>query len=421
MPLNFGYIHTCEHSRGQGNETMISSAVKNTDLEGPIISANIRRTALLALVLGGFAIGLTEFVIMGILPEVATALGIDIPTAGHFISAYALGVVVGGPIFTALGSRYPSHRVLVALMVWFTVFNSLSALTFSYHSRLLSRFLAGLPHGAFFGIGAVVAGRIAEKGKAAQAAATMLSGLTVANVLGVPAGTYLGQALGWKTSFMLVGVAGAVAVAALQRWMPILPAANRGGLFSDLVIFKRLEFWLALVLTVIGTGGFFCWYSYIAPLVTQVGKFPQGLVVPMMAVAGLGMTVGIGIGAKIADRYSPLKATIALLPVMAASLMLLTQVAQFPILLVVMTFWIGAVAFAMATPIQFTMIHASHGAEMMGSAINQSAFNLGNALGAYLGGLPIAFGYGIASADVVGAVMAMIGVAIAGAMLAYQR
>lgn len=377
--------------------------------------------ALLALALGGFAIGLTEFVIMGILPEVALDLGVDIPTAGHFISAYALGVVVGGPIFTAIGSRYPSHRVLVALMVWFTVFNSASALTFSYNSLLFSRFLAGLPHGAFFGIGAVVAGRIAEKGKAAQAAAAMLSGLTVANVLGVPAGTYLGQSLGWKTSFVLVGMAGAVAVVALRRWMPVLPTANSGGLWSDLVIFKRVEFWLALVLTVIGTGGFFCWYSYIAPLVTQVGKFPQWLVVPMMAIAGLGMTFGIGIGARIADKYSPLKATIALLPVMAGSLLVLTQVARYPGLLVLMTFWIGAVAFAMATPIQFTMINASHGAEMMGSAINQSAFNMGNALGAYLGGLPIAFGYGIASADVVGAAMAMVGVAIAGAMLAYQR
>lgn len=400
---------------------MISSATAQPDNAALAVDPRVRRLALLALALGGFAIGLTEFVIMGILPEVALDLDITIPTAGHFISAYALGVVVGGPIFTAIGSRYPSHRVLVALMVWFTVFNSLSALTFSYNSLMVSRFLAGLPHGAFFGIGAVVAGRLAEPGKAAQAAAAMLSGLTVANVLGVPAGTYLGQLMGWKTAFVLVGLAGAVAVAALRRWMPTLPVANSGGLLKDLVIFTRLEFWLALILTVIGTGGFFCWYSYIAPLVTQVGKFPQWLVVPMMAIAGLGMTVGISIGARIADRYSPLKATIALLPVMAVSLLVLTQVARFPVLLVLMTFWIGAVAFAMATPIQFTMINASHGAEMMGSAINQSAFNMGNALGAYLGGLPIAFGYGIASADVVGAAMAMIGVAIAGAMLAYQR
>lgn len=400
---------------------MISSSTDNSSLSGPEVSPAVRRTALLALALGGFAIGLTEFVIMGILPEVALAMKVDIPTAGHFISAYALGVVVGGPIFTAVGSRYPSHRVLVALMVWFTVFNSGSALAYSYHSLLLSRFLAGLPHGAFFGIGAVVAGRIAEKGKAAQAAAAMLSGLTVANVIGVPAGTYLGQSLGWKTAFILVGLAGAAAVVALRRWMPVLPRANSGGLLRDLVILTRVEFWLALVLTVIGTGGFFCWYSYIAPLVTRVGGLPQWLVVPMMAIAGLGMTFGIGVGARIADRYSPLKATIALLPVMALSLLVLTQVARYPLLLVLMTFWIGAVAFAMATPIQFTMIHASHGAEMMGSAINQSAFNMGNALGAYLGGLPIALGYGIVSADVVGAAMAMVGVAIAGAMLAYQR
>jgi DHA1 family arabinose polymer transporter-like MFS transporter len=387
----------------------------------PVLTSAFRSKAFFALAVGGFAIGLTEFVIMGILPQVAGALKVTIPQAGHFISAYALGVVVGGPIFTGLGGRRPAHGVLLALMLWFTVFNTLSAFAFNYHSLLLSRFLAGLPHGAYFGIGAVVAGRLAEPGRAAAAAAAMFSGLTVANVLGVPAGTYLGQALGWQSSFVLAGLSGGAAVLALRRWMPPLPAASQAGFLKDLAIFGRLQFWLALLLTVIGTGGFFCWYSYIAPLLTEVGGYPSRMVVPMMALAGLGMTVGIGIGARIADRYSPLRASVGLLLLMAGSLLLLTQVAHFPLVLGLMTFWVGGVAFALVTPIQFTMIAASAGSEMMGSAINQSAFNLGNALGAYLGGLPIALGYGIVSADAVGALMALVGVGIAGLMLSLRR
>jgi DHA1 family arabinose polymer transporter-like MFS transporter len=387
----------------------------------PVLTSAFRSKAFFALAVGGFAIGLTEFVIMGILPQVAGALKVTIPQAGHFISAYALGVVVGGPIFTGLGGRRPAHGVLLALMLWFTVFNTLSAFAFNYHSLLLSRFLAGLPHGAYFGIGAVVAGRLAEPGRAAAAAAALFSGLTVANVLGVPAGTYLGQALGWQSSFVLAGLSGGAAVLALRRWMPPLPAASQAGFLKDLAIFGRLQFWLALLLTVIGTGGFFCWYSYIAPLLTEVGGYPSRMVVPMMALAGLGMTVGIGIGARIADRYSPLRASVGLLLLMAGSLLLLTQVAHFPLVLGLMTFWVGGVAFALVTPIQFTMIAASAGSEMMGSAINQSAFNLGNALGAYLGGLPIALGYGIVSADAVGALMALVGVGIAGLMLSLRR
>ena len=380
-----------------------------------------RGKALLSLALGGFGIGLTEFVIMGILPEVAKSLEITIPQAGHFISAYALGVVIGGPIFTGIGARKPARTVLLALMVWFTVFNSLSALAATYHQLLFSRFLAGLPHGAFFGIGAVVAGRLAQKGREAEAAAAMFSGLTVANVLGVPAGTYLGQSLGWQSSFGLVGLAGALAVFALARWMPQAAPEQSGSILQDLAIFGRLNFWLALILTIIGTGGFFCWYSYIAPLVTQVGGFSERWVVPMMALAGLGMTAGIGIGAKLADRISPLKAAIALLALMVVSLAVLTQVAHLPVPLVLMTFWIGAVAFALVTPIQFTMINASKGSEMMGSALNQSAFNLGNALGAFLGGLPIAMGYSIVSADGVGAAMAACGIAVGLLLLAVER
>ena len=385
------------------------------------ITRNTRGKALLALALGGFGIGLTEFVIMGILPEVAKALRVTIPEAGHFISAYALGVVVGGPIFTSVGARKPARTVLLALMVWFTLFNSLSALAGTYHQLLLSRFLAGLPHGAFFGIGAVVAGRLAQKGREAEAAAAMFSGLTVANVLGVPAGTYLGQSLGWQSSFILVGFSGAIAVAALARWMPTVAPEQRGSLLQDFVIFTRLDFWLALILTIVGTGGFFCWYSYIAPLITQVGGLAERWVVPMMALAGLGMTAGIGIGAKLADRISPLKAAIALLFVMVVSLLGLTQVAHLQLPLILMTFWIGAVSFALVTPVQFTMINASQGAEMMGSAINQSAFNLGNALGAFLGGVPIAMGYSIVSADAVGAVMAAGGIAVGLLLLASSK
>jgi DHA1 family arabinose polymer transporter-like MFS transporter len=379
------------------------------------------KKALLALAFGGFGIGMTEFVIMGILPDVAEGLSITIPQAGHFISAYALGVVIGAPLLTAICSKWPGHKVLLGLMVWFTIFNTASAFASSYGGMLILRFMAGLPHGAFFGIGAVVASELARPGKEPQAIATMFTGLTVANVIGVPLGTYLGQAYGWYIAFLMVGVIGLATLVSIYFWMPALAPASTEGLRKDMKVFKRPQLWLVFILTTIGTGGFFAWYSYIAPLITEVAGHPAYVVTYAMVLAGLGMTVGNLIGAKMAEVLNPLKAVMIALVLMASGLAANTYFASGQISVLVMTFVIGMIAFCISTPVQMMMINASVESKMLGSSLNQSAFNIGNATGAYVAGLPIAFGFGFTSADWVGAGLACCGIIMTVVIIFYRR
>ncbi|MWW23928.1 MFS transporter [Algibacter lectus] len=377
--------------------------------------------ALLSLAIGGFGIGLTEFVIMGILPDIATSFDISIPMAGHFISAYALGVVVGAPTLTGLGSKWPAHKVLLLLMLWFTVFNTLSSFATGYNSFIVLRFLSGLPHGAFFGIGAVVAGKLSKKGKEAQGIAIMFSGLTFANLLGVPLGTYLGKHFNWNVSFLMVGIVGVLAVLAVKFWMPTLKQSSENSFIKEFKIFKRLELWLIILLTTIGTGGFFAWYSYIAPLITDVAGHDKQVVSYAMILAGLGMVIGNVIGAKLAEKLQPIMAVLITLVFMAVCLVLNTYLASDKVMVLVMTFVIGMVTFCLSTPISLAIINASKGAETLGSSLNQSAFNVGNAAGAYFAGLPIAMGYGYTSADWVGAGMAAFGVFIAFGIILYRN
>ena len=379
------------------------------------------KKALIALAIGGFGIGMTEFVIMGILPDVANALNITIPQAGHFIAAYALGVVVGAPLFTSIGGKWPAHKVLLVLMLWFTVFNTLSAFSDSYAMLLVSRFLSGLPHGAFFGIGAVVAGKLAKPGKTASAIATMFAGLTIANVIGVPIGTYFGHHFDWSVSFLLVGLVGVLAMLSVYFWMPTLSKSSTKGFKKDVKVFKRTELWVLILLTTIGTGGFFAWYSYIAPLITKVSGYPESMVGYAMIIAGLGMVVGNFLGAKLTEKLAPMKAIIVSLSLMVTVLIVNTFVAQNPIAILALTFFIGIIAFSVATPLQMAIIKASKGSEMLGSSMNQSAFNMGNASGAYLAGLPIAMGYGYTSASFVGAAMAGSGILVAVAIVWSKR
>ncbi|MEJ1221764.1 MFS transporter [Sediminicola sp. 1XM1-17] len=379
------------------------------------------KKALIALAIGGFGIGMTEFVIMGILPDVANALNITIPQAGHFIAAYALGVVVGAPLFTSIGGKWPAHKVLLGLMLWFTVFNTLSAFSDSYSMLLVSRFLSGLPHGAFFGIGAVVAGKLAKPGKTASAIATMFAGLTIANVIGVPIGTYFGHHFDWSVSFLLVGLVGILAMLSVYFWMPTLSKSSAKGFKKDVKVFKRTELWVLILLTTIGTGGFFAWYSYIAPLITKVSGYPESMVGYAMIIAGLGMVVGNFLGAKLTEKLAPMKAIIVSLSLMVTVLIVNTLVAQNPIAILVLTFFIGIIAFSVATPLQMAIIKSSKGSEMLGSSMNQSAFNMGNASGAYLAGLPIAMGYGFTSASYVGAALAGSGILIAIAIVWSKR
>jgi DHA1 family arabinose polymer transporter-like MFS transporter len=370
------------------------------------------KRSVLTLTLGGFGIGMTEFVIMGILPDIAKSLQITIPEAGHLVSAYALGVVVGAPLLIGFTGSKPPKTILLLLMCLFTVFNTISAFAPSYHMLLLSRFFSGLPHGAFFGVGAVVAGRLADSGKEARSVSLMFAGLTIANLIGVPLGTFIGHHISWRITFMIVGAIGLLTTTSIKIWMPSLSVTNTKGLMSELKFFTRLDAWLIVLVIAVGTGGFFCWYSYIAPLLTEVAGFSEDSIMYILVLAGLGMVVGNFIGGRLADRFSPLYTSAALLLAMALSLTLLYFVSHNQILTLISTFITGAIAFAMLSPLQMLMINTAKGAEMLAASVSQASFNIGNALGAYLGGLPIAAGLGYNSPEWVGAGLALGGVLI---------
>lgn len=371
------------------------------------------KKSLVPLALGGFGIGMTEFVMMGILPDIADGLRISIPQAGYLITAYALGVVAGAPTLVSLFARRPPRQVLVGFMLMFALFNALSAFSPNFHVMLLCRFLAGLPHGAFFGVGAVVASRLADEGKSAAAVATMFTGLTVANVLGVPLGTWLGHALSWRLVFLVVALIGLATALSLHKLVPWFEGRQSGSFTQDLKIFRRRGLWLALAITSIGTGGFFAWFSYIAPLLTEVTHFSPGAIPMVMTVVGIGMTVGVVIGGRLADRVPPLSAVTILLVSMALLLFANGVLAWSQPAMVVLAFLTGANALALGPPIQVLLIGHAEEAEMLGSSLGQSGFNIGNATGAFLGGIPLTLGYSYVAPQWVAGMLAMSGLAIA--------
>lgn len=379
------------------------------------------KKSLAPLALGGFGIGMTEFVMMGILPDVATNLSISIPQAGYLISAYAIGVVIGAPTLVALMARRGPKEVLVWLMMLFAVTNAVSALAPNFHVLMLCRFLAGLPHGAFFGVGAVVASRLADKGKIAAAVASMFTGLTLANVIGVPFGTWLGHNGSWRMVFLLVAVIGVATVFLLKRWVPHFEPAPSAGFRHDLKIFKRPGLWLAMAITSIGTGGFFASLSYIAPLLTDMAHFSAATIPLIMTLIGVGMTVGVILGGKLADKVSPIKSVTILLSLMVTILILNALLAHSQPAILVLAFIGGANALALGPSIQMMLMDHSRDAEMLGSSLGQSGFNIGNALGAFLGGIPLTLGYNYASPQWVAAGLALAGVALAALMLGKHR
>ncbi|MFE4798805.1 MFS transporter [Streptomyces sp. NPDC056708] len=368
--------------------------------------------ALLALAVSAFGIGTTEFVMMGLLPNVADDLGTSVPTAGHLVSAYAIGVVLGAPLLTAVGSRIPRKRMLLLLMALFTVGNLASAFAPDFGWLLAGRFLAGLPHGAFFGVGAVVAARLVSEGRRARAVATMFLGLTVANIVGVPAATLLGQHLGWRATFLVVSAIGVCAMAALARLVPYIPLDAHQGLGREMRALGNRQVLLGLLTAVLGFAGVFAVYSYLSAMTTEVMGFGESSVTLVLALFGIGMTLGALAAGPLTDR--------ALRPTLYGSLGALAVVlVVFPFAVhvrwaaLVTVVLLGGVGFMTTTPLQMLVMNKAKDAPTLASASNHSAFNLANAGGAWLGGVAIAAGWGWTSPAPVGAALAVAGLAVA--------
>ncbi|MGW1206521.1 MFS transporter [Streptomyces cyaneofuscatus] len=368
--------------------------------------------ALLALAVSAFGIGTTEFVMMGLLPNVADDLGTSVPTAGYLVSAYAIGVVLGAPLLTGLGSRVPRKKMLLLLMALFTIGNLASALAPDFGWLLAGRVLAGLPHGAFFGVGAVVAARLVAESRQARAVATMFLGLTVANIVGVPAATLLGQHLGWRATFLVVAAIGLTAMAALARLVPRIPVEAHQDVRRELRALGNRQVLLGLLTAVFGFAGVFAVYSYLSAMTTKAMGFGESSVTIVLALFGIGMTLGALAAGPLTDR--------ALRPTLYGSLGALAVVlVAFPFTVhvqwaaLVMVVLLGGVGFMTTTPLQMLVMNKAKDAPTLASASNHSAFNLANAGGAWLGGVAIAAGWGWTSPAFVGAVLAVLGLAIA--------
>ncbi|MFC1433693.1 MFS transporter [Streptacidiphilus sp. N1-3] len=376
--------------------------------------------ALLALAIGAFGIGTTEFVMVGLLPQIATDYGVSIPTAGLLVTGYALGVVVGAPLMTVLGTRISRKRMLMLLMGLFTAGNLLSALAPTFGLMLAGRILASLAHGAFFGIGSVVAADLVAPQKKAGAIAMMFTGLTVANVVGVPLGTLIGQSLGWRTTFFLVAALGLVGLAGIARLVPELPRPQGVRLRHEIAAFRNVQVLLAMAMTVLGFGGVFAAVTYLAPMMTHAAGFADGSVTWLLVLFGLGMVGGNLLGGRYADRrLMPMLYTT--LGGLALVLALFTVTAHNKVAAAVTIALIGALGFATVPPLQKRVLDHASGAPTLASAVNIGAFNLGNALAAWLGGLVIAGGLGYTAPNWVGAAMAGSALVIALVSSALER
>lgn len=368
--------------------------------------------ALLALAIAAFGIGTTEFVMMGLLPNVADDLGTSVPTAGYLVSAYAIGVVIGAPLLTALGSRVPRKRMLLLLMAVFTVGNLASAFAPDFGLLMGARLLAGLPHGAFFGVGAVVAAKLVREGRQARAVATMFLGLTVANIVGVPAATLLGQHLGWRATFLVVAAIGLVAMAALARLVPHMAHDDRQSLGRELRAMGNRQVLLGLLTAVFGFAGVFAVYSYLASMTTEVMGFTESSVTVVLALFGIGMTLGALAAGPLTDRAlrPTLYGSLGALAVVLVAFDYTVHVKWAALVTVVV---LGAVGFMTTTPLQMLVMRKAAHAPTLASASNHSAFNLANAGGAWAGGAAIAAGWGWMSPTLVGAGLAVVGLVVA--------
>ncbi|MEV5574199.1 MFS transporter [Spirillospora sp. NPDC052269] len=368
--------------------------------------------ALLALAVGAFGIGLTEFVIAGLLPEISTDVGVSIPSAGLLVSAYAISVAVGAPLLTAAGTRVPRKTMLAGLMALFIAGNLISALAPSYGVLMAGRIVAALTHGAFFGIGSVVAANLVAPARKASAVALMFTGLTAANVLGVPLGTALGQQFGWRSTFWAVTAIGVVSLVGIALLVPARPTEASGGLHAELRVFRRVQVWLALAVTALGFGAVFGTVTYLAPIMTRVAGFGSGAVLWLLVLLGAGLFVGNLVGGRATDRrpmpalYTSLAGITLVLAVFTA-----TAHARIPAALTLVA--LGITGFMLVPAVQTRVMDEAADAPALASAANIAAFNLGNAIAAWLGGSAIDAGLGYTAPAWIGALLAGAGMLVA--------
>lgn len=375
--------------------------------------------AILALAIGSFGIGTGEFASMGLLPELARGLGVDAPEAGHLISAYALGVVVGAPVIAILFARAPRRAMLIGLMLFFALANLASAFAPSYGTLAALRFLSGLPHGVFFGIAALVAASMVEPGFRARAVGRVLTGLTLATLLGMPFAAWVGQLVGWRPAYAGVGLIGFLALALILRFVPSMPAEAGASPLREISALARTQVWLTLALTAVGCGGMFAVVSFAIPLLTEVSGVPVAWIPPVLGLFGLGMFLGNIVGSAMADR--------ALMPTIGVMLVFnIAVLGTLPFTAPVLAtaclslFLVGFTA-AIASGLQTRLMDVAAGGQTLAAALMHGAFNLANAFGAFFGGLAIAAGYGWSSTGVVGALLGLGGLAIFTVSLALDR
>ena len=376
--------------------------------------------AVLALAMGGFAIGTTEFVTMGLLPQIARGVDVSIPSAGHVISAYAVGVVVGAPVLAVFGAKLPRRALLVALMVAFAVGNAASALATSYGLLTLARFLAGLPHGAYFGVASLVAASLAAPDRRGRAVAMVMLGLSVANVLGVPAATWMGQNFGWRSAYVAVAVLGLVTVAMVLAFVPSIPGDREATGRRELAALKLPQVWLTLLAGAIGFGGMFAVYSYIAPTVTDVGGLAESAVPVFLLSFGLGMVAGTWLAGELAD-WSVFRSLLGSALGLGLVLVVFAAVAPGGWWALPVVFLISVIASVLVVNLQLRLMTVAGDAQTIGAAMNHASLNIANALGAWLGGLVIAAGFGYRAPALVGAALSAGGLAILIASVALHR
>lgn len=368
--------------------------------------------ALWALAISAFAIGTTEFVIMGLLPDIAVNLGITLSSAGLLVTGYALGVFVGAPLITATTGKLSRKTLLIGLMLLFVIGNLGCALAPGYAVLMVSRVIASFAHGAFFGVGSVVATSLVVKEKQASAIALMFTGLTVANVLGVPFGTWLGQIYGWRSTFWAVSVIGMLALLATAFLLPKSGNQQSADLRHELKVLGRSQVLLSLLITVLGFGGVFTAFTYIAPILTDITGFAPGAVSPILLLFGAGLVCGNLLGGRFADRQL-MPALVGSLLLLAGVLLLFSLTSHYHVAAVATIGLLGAAAFATVPPLQMRVLEKAGGAPNLASSVNIAAFNLGNALGAWLGGVTIDHGPGLRAVPSVAAMITAGGLVVA--------